>query len=267
MHSGFQKSGFGTPIFMYHSISARPPARLGPFVVTPRRFEDHLRLFKDEGYSCLTVSQLVEARRQNNVPERSVCLTFDDGYADFYFEAAPILARHQFNATLYMVSGFVGGSSRWLDEIGAGMLPLMDWSQLSATQNAGIEIGAHSVTHRALDSLSSEEASAEISLSKKTLEAGLGTEIRSFAYPFGFYSQKVRDMLPACGFTSACAVRYATSPAADDPFALRRHIVRRDMSDASLLSILRSAPPSGRILFDRARSNLWSGIRHLHYRS
>jgi len=262
---GLSAPADATPIFMYHSISDRSFGRFRPFTVTPRRFHEHLRLIEDEGFTCLTISQLVEARENGNVPQRSVCLTFDDGYADFYLDAVPILERHNCSATLYMVAGFIGASGGWHEDVAARTLRLMNWSELSAIHKSGMEIGAHTMNHKALDSISLAEAREEIMLSKHNLEEGLSIKIQSFAYPYGYYSPRIRALLPSCGFTSACAVHYATSRSSDDPFALRRHIVRHDTSDASILAILRGSPPSSRILFDRARSNLWSAVRQVRY--
>ncbi|MFO1135791.1 MAG: polysaccharide deacetylase family protein [Rhodoblastus sp.] len=255
-----------TPILMYHSIDADPPERFAPFAVSPARFDGHLRLIREEGFRFLSVSEFVGARDLGQIPERAVVLTFDDGFADFYYEAAPILARHDARATLYAVAGLIGKTSRWLEEIGAGASPMLTWRQLCEVGDAGVEIGAHSMTHPALDCIPLERAREEILQSRRTIEEALSIEVRSFAYPFGYYSRAVRDLLPVCGYRSGCAVGYAHSGPDDDVFALRRHIVRGDTADAQLLAILHGSIPSAAMMFDRLRSQAWGLVRRRYYK-
>ena len=254
-----------TPILMYHSVSADPPEGFAAFSVSPARFDSHLKLVRGEGFRPMTVSDFVVARERGRVPERAVVLTFDDGLADFYHEAAPVLARHDIRATLYAVAGLIGGTSEWLERVGSGPLPMMTWRQMSEVSHAGIEIGAHSLTHPALDCIPLERARIEVELPKALLEDAVGARVRSFAYPYGYYSRDVRDLLPAAGYRSGCAVGYAHSEADDDIFALHRHIVRRDTSDAELLAILNGAAPTAAMMFDRLRSRAWTMVRHGYY--
>jgi peptidoglycan/xylan/chitin deacetylase (PgdA/CDA1 family) len=225
------------PILMYHSISARPPRRLRRFTVQPERFEEQARYIRDQGYSAFTVTDLVRMRHAGTLPDRAVALTFDDGFADFHETALPILTKYRLTATLYVVSGYVSGTSRQLDRAGAQPPRFLSWSQLAEIEEHGVEVGAHTISHPALDTLSIGRAREEIVLSKRHLEDGLGTEINSFAYPYGYYSQPVRDLVVSAGYTSACAVRYATSPSHDDRFALCRQFVRHD-ADVSCFEAL-----------------------------
>lgn len=253
-----------TPILMYHSISSGSGRCLRPFMLCPEQFEQHARHLRDNGFVSLTASELVNLRKTGSVPERAVVLTFDDGFADFHRNALPVLMRYGLTATLYVVSGYVGGSSRWLAD--AQSHPLLNWSQLADVRRSGVEIGAHTVSHPALDTLPLAQAKDEIVLSKRELENGLGIEVRSFAYPYGYYSQAVRELVVSAGYISACAVRYAVSHPADDPFALCRQIVRHDTDVAGFAALLSGKPPRLRTLYDRARSTAWTQLRHSLYR-
>lgn len=257
-----------TPILMYHSISSNASRRFRPFTVRPERFKEHVQYIRDEGFSALTVSELIRMRAAgpDASPENAIVLTFDDGFADFHETALPILTQYGLTATLYVVSGHLGGTSHWLDRAGAGSRPLMSWSQLSEIVKSRIEIGAHTVSHPALDTLSLGRAKEEIVSSKRHLEDGLGVEVKSFAYPYGYYSKAVRDLVVSAGYTSACAVRYATSSSDDDRFALCRHIVRHDADISHLGSLLANKMPSVRIVYDRLRSEAWTCLRHALYR-
>jgi peptidoglycan/xylan/chitin deacetylase (PgdA/CDA1 family) len=235
-------------------------------MLCPEQFEQHACYLRDNGYVSLTASELVYLRKggPGSVPEKAVVLTFDDGFADFHRNALPVLTRYGLTATLYVVSGCVGGSSRWLAD--AQSRPLLNWSQLDDARRSGVEIGAHSVSHPALDTLPLAQAKDEIVSSKQELENGLGIEVRSFAYPYGYYSQAVRDLVVSAGYSSACAVRYGVSNPTDDPFALSRQIVRHDTSVAHLAAMLSDKPPRLRTLYDRARSKTWAQLRQSLYR-
>lgn len=212
------------PILMYHSISSEAGPRFRPSTVLPETFEKHLSYLEQSQYSSLTVTQWVQAMSQGRagLPCRPVILTFDDGYADFYMHALPALLRHGFRATLYIVTAFVGGTSQWVEHMGEGVRPLLTWTQLTEINASGIECGAHTHTHRPLDMLSASTARGEIVRSKELLEEHLGQRILSFAYPYGYYSTRVKRIVQTAGFASACAVKLSMSSLHDDPYALAR---------------------------------------------
>jgi peptidoglycan/xylan/chitin deacetylase (PgdA/CDA1 family) len=132
--------------------------------------------------------------------------------------------RYGLTATLYVVAGCIGDTSRWLEREECRSLPMLSWSQLLDIAKSGIEIGAHTVSHPSLDTIRLSQAQVEILQSKCSLEDGLGISVESFAYPYGNFSRAVRDLVVAAGYASACAVRYATSSSLDDRFALSRHL-------------------------------------------
>jgi peptidoglycan/xylan/chitin deacetylase (PgdA/CDA1 family) len=254
------------PILMYHSISENSSPAFRPFTVTPETFEAQLRYLCENGYHTLTTTQFITA--EGKLPQKPVILTFDDGFEDFHSVALPLLKQYGCTATLYMTTGEIGGTSRWLAADGEGDRPIMNWSQITDIMANGVEIGAHTVSHPPLDMLPLAQARDEIAQSKQTLEQHLETPITSFAYPFGYNSRAVREMVRDAGFSSACAVRYAMSSPDDNPFALARHIVRRDTDIRQFASILAGKPAFLPLVYDRLRSTIWTGVRRLkHLRS
>src|SRR3954449_3067340 len=121
------------PILMYHSIAREAGRRFRPFVVAPEQFAEQIAYLDQAGYTPLTVSELVRAwaYRGIGLPTRPVVVTFDDGFADFHTAALPVLARYGFSATLYVATGYIGDTSRWLAAEGEGERPMLTWAQLA----------------------------------------------------------------------------------------------------------------------------------------
>jgi peptidoglycan/xylan/chitin deacetylase (PgdA/CDA1 family) len=230
------------PVLMYHSISYYSSPQFKSSVVSPEMFDEHLSYLERHSYTPVTVTQFVQAmsRGGERLPSRPIILTFDDGYADFYTQAFPALQRRGFTATLYVVTAFVGSTSRWLHNMGEGMRPMLTWGQLAELSASGIECGAHSHTHPPLDRVSPDVARAEIARSGEMLEQHIGQQVLSFAYPYGYYNSSVRQIVQTAGYTSACATRRGLSSLHDDPYALARLAIWPDTSMLAFATALSS---------------------------
>lgn len=255
------------PILMYHSISSYASPRFRSCIVTPTSFEEHLSYLEESHYTSVTVTQFVQAMAKEGkaLPPRPILITFDDGYQDFYTMALPALRRHGFTATLYVATAFIGNTSRWLRDKEETMRPMLTWDQLAEINANGIECGAHSHTHPQLDILPLARVKDEILRSKKLLEENLGQEILSFAYPYGYYSNRVQQMVQAAGFASACAIKLHLSSLHDNPYALARLAIRPDTSAQSLATALSTG--SGPLVASpvkRVRLNLRYSIRRAY---
>jgi peptidoglycan/xylan/chitin deacetylase (PgdA/CDA1 family) len=216
-----------------------------------------------QGYTALTVSQLGAATRTLGalLPARPVVITFDDGFADFYSAALPILSAYGLVATLYVPTGFVGQSSGWLGREGESGRALVTWQQLREISAQGIECGTHTHRHLPLDTLPWQVCCQEITLPKVLLEEELGQAVTTFAYPHGYYSQAVREVVQTAGYTSACAVKHAMSSVTDDPWALARIVIDHDTEVNALARLLqgeglRVAPQK-----ERLRTTVWRLLR------
>lgn len=248
------------PILMYHSISSSAHRRFRKFAVAPNLFASHLAYLDQHGYHTVTVSQLASALSGTfKLPARPVVLTFDDGFADFYTEAFPRLRRYGFVATLYVVTGFAGETSRWLEHEHEGKRPMISWKQLADIAASGIECGGHSHTHVPLDTLSPFAAYHETLQCKQLLEDHLGRAITSFAYPYGYFNATVRQLVQTVGYTSACAVKYTRNGSNSDPFALGRYIVPADTPVSTFGQLLSGEPMTQ--FFNRVRAIAWSFMR------
>lgn len=227
------------PILLYHSVSEEVAPPFQRWTVQPERFSEQLSYLQTQGYTPLTVAQLAAATTgQRTLPERPVVVTFDDGLADFYTEALPLLKKHDFVATLFLTTDYIGKTSRWLAAVGEGERPMLNWEQVRELERYGVECGAHTRTHPQLDTLSTAQAWGEIVGSKRTLEANLGKPVVSFAYPHGYYSAATKKLTKQAGFSAACAVKQAMSNPTDDPFALARIIIEADTDLTTFKNLL-----------------------------
>ncbi len=239
------------PILMYHAVTDDPPGWIAPFTVSPAAFASHLDVLVASGREPLTVSQYVDGLRGvASLPPRPVLITFDDGFADFASNALPALAARQLPSTLYVTTGALADRPSECVLPPAEMLRSTDLAGLAA---AGVEIGAHSHTHRQLDLLPAAEVRAEVAGSGDVLAQVLGHRIRSFAYPHSYWRAGVRRLVAAAGFDSACAVGNALSSAHDHPLSLARLTVRAGTPATTVASWLSGSgvgvlPRSRRVL-------------------
>jgi peptidoglycan/xylan/chitin deacetylase (PgdA/CDA1 family) len=212
----------GTPILMYHQIGPhRKRSALNRWRVTSRDFERQLDLLAARGYRGVALRDLLDAPK---APVRRAVLTFDDGYAALVSEAVPRLLERGFSATIFVVAGRLGGTNDWdTERPGEALLSAADIRALHA---AGIEIGSHGATHRALPGLSDEDLDRETAGSRSALEAILGAPVTTFCYPFGACDDRTVAAVKRAGYRAATVIRGGIADDLSDPFRLRRVVVR-----------------------------------------
>jgi peptidoglycan/xylan/chitin deacetylase (PgdA/CDA1 family) len=212
------------PVLMYHEIAARPETA-SRLAVPPEAFEAQLEYLATNGFTTLTASAFAVAVATGApLPERTVVLTFDDGFADFHERALPLLSRYGFTATVFVTTGWMADAGK--HSAGRRPGPMLSWSQIAEAAAAGIEIGAHSHQHPQLDQLAKDRLRIELTLSKSLLEDRLGMAVPGLAYPFGYSSSPVRRMVTQAGYAYACAVANLMANAGHDQFALPRLTVK-----------------------------------------
>ena len=197
------------PVLMYHGLTAR--TGLHPVSLSAERFRRQLALLRRLGYRSVSPVDIADALRSGApFPPRTFALTFDDGYLDTLTVALPLLVEYGFTATCYLVVGAVGRTSDWTEPA-----PLMDWAGVRTWLAAGMEIGAHSVTHPDLTSLGGPQLAEEVMGARRRLEDRLGIPIASFAYPYNQHDDRTDAAVAAAGYRAACAgVHDAGSPLA-----------------------------------------------------
>jgi peptidoglycan/xylan/chitin deacetylase (PgdA/CDA1 family) len=228
----------GPVILMYHAVGG-PTEAPSRYVVPQQRFGRQMAWLRRAGYHILGLSDLVRLRADHRVPApRSVILTFDDGYADNWSVALPILRHHGFPATIFLVSGVLGQAAVWTSDPALRGRPLLTVEQVQALLAAGMDVGAHTKTHVALTEVrSADDLQREVRGSREDLERQLGRRVSLFAYPFGDFDDEVAEQVRGAGFDAACCSRSGINDPVVAPYELRRVEIR---GTDSLLSFARA---------------------------
>lgn len=189
------------PVMVYHSV--RPyiegeSAEQDRYDITPELLEEELRYVKSRGYTTVRfVDVAAYFDKGMPLPEKPIILSFDDGWANEYHYAFPLLQKYQMHGTFFVFTNPIGRKSNW-----------MTWEQIKEMDNAGMEIGGHSRTHPILTRImTDEELDKEILGGKEILEAHLGHSINVFAYPFGETDERVIAAVRRAGYMLARTIR------------------------------------------------------------
>lgn len=210
-------------ILMYHSISEAKHFA----AVTPENFEKQMEALKDDGFNVVSLDRLAEYRKNGTIPRKTVCLTFDDGYRDNYTVAFPILKRIGFPATVFVITGAIGGTWETRGEI-FDMLSQKEIEDLSASGLIAIE--PHTVSHPKLHRVDAEQAEEEIRISKTRLESLTGRPCVHFAYPRGRHNDIAEAAAARAGIEYAYTVREGFARPEDDDFTLHRNGINRTIT-------------------------------------
>jgi peptidoglycan/xylan/chitin deacetylase (PgdA/CDA1 family) len=186
-------------ILMYHHLAEVAGNRM---CVSPRRFAEQMTWLKRHGLRGVAVGTLVDAMRAGR-QRGLVGITFDDGYHNLVEAALPVLLRHGFTATMFIISGLLGGTNEWE---GVPVWPLMSADQVRELAAAGMEIGSHSTTHLRLPGVAAQQLEAEVSESRASLGELIGAQIRGFAYPYGSMDTAARHAVRDAGYDYACTI-------------------------------------------------------------
>lgn len=162
--------------------------------VTPEWLEAEINDYKQRGYRFVSLDEL---------PCRGpwVVITFDDGYHDNYTLAYPMLKRLGVPFTIYITTALIDNQMEawWYPGQSLGM----SREELHALATEPLcTLGAHTVHHPKLDTLTREQQQAEIAQSKQQLEEIIGREVKHFSFPHGAHNQDTLDICKALGFNT-----------------------------------------------------------------
>ncbi|MBU7599835.1 polysaccharide deacetylase family protein [Streptomyces sp. P38-E01] len=202
-------------ILMYHSVAltAQDPYQI---TVSPHRLDQQLHWLARSGLTGVSVRELLRARAAGR-GSGLVGLTFDDGYADFVEHALPLLRRHDFGATLFVLPGRLGKDNAW-DPLGPRK-PLLTAEGIRAAARAGVEIGSHGLQHANLPAGDDTVRKQETAYSRQLLRDITGRAPEGFCYPYGAVDERSALAVRRAGYSYACAIDPGTLTG---PYALPR---------------------------------------------
>ncbi len=201
----------GVVILEYHHVSDDVGEDGWAYTVPPADFAQQLDYLQAEGYTTITMQDFMRARKgKQELPEKPVVLTFDDGYEDNYTTLLPMLEERHMTAVVYMVTNSIGRKG------------YLSWNQLRDMQKRGIEIGSHTANHQPLTRLDREKQAEEMKLSKLLMEwNGLKT-IYSFSYPNGAYDEGMPELLQENEYLNAVTGDGGINTFKTNPYLLQR---------------------------------------------
>ncbi|MFC1508440.1 polysaccharide deacetylase family protein [Candidatus Omnitrophota bacterium] len=194
-------------VLMYHRIQSEPQ---GYAYLHPNDFVDHMAYLKDSGYTTCTMAHLHENWAEVLSRPKSIVLTFDDVWTSQVETVLPALKQHGFVGTFFVPTAHIENKRhkpRFSD------LTLFDaelccWGDVEILQNEGMEIGAHSHTHKMLTKLSLDQVREEISISSQILREHCTERVVSFCYPFGkrkTFNPEIMKIISEHDFKIACS--------------------------------------------------------------
>lgn len=176
----------GVPVLYYHSID---PSESNEVILSPQKLKAQLQYIKDSGYTTLTMTELNDyISKHTPIPEKSIVITFDDGYKDNYTNAFPILKELDMKATIFVITSVIDDGY------------YLSKNEIKELSDYGIDIQSHTVKHLHLNTLSYEEQLQELKTSKETLESITNKPVISVAYPFGDHDENTLKAAKAAGY-------------------------------------------------------------------
>jgi peptidoglycan/xylan/chitin deacetylase (PgdA/CDA1 family) len=253
-------------ILCYHNVVLSNADAGDPGVhMLSERFSRQMRWLAAH-YSVVRLSEFVDRVASGKSMRQVAAVTFDDGYAGVFQHALPILRTLGLPATLFVVAdagrragfwwdqpGIValanpGVRAEWLHTMrgdesaicsdrGPSNLPLShrpaDWETIRGGIGDSIDIGAHSVTHRSLPTLTDAELEHEVVAGRAAIQRATGTRPEFFAYPYGLWDTRVRSRIRLAGYRAGLTLDSGLNRPFADPCSLRRLNVPATISDAA----------------------------------
>lgn len=199
----------GLRILIYHAVGTLiKDDRLGIYTISPGRFRQHMDALA--AYPANRLTGMLDGMAGTGL---RTAVTFDDGYKDNLYAAAPILQKHGIPFTVFISTSFVKNRD-------AGYLSPEEVRELAKLP--GATLGTHGATHVPLTQCDDAALREELRGSKQYLEDLVGGEVGTMSYPHGAVNRRVRDAVEAAGYAAAACSRFDINSPERDPFLLCR---------------------------------------------
>ena len=229
------------PVFMYHHVNNHK----GDMVtVTPETFEMQMQYLNKAGYRTLNTSELLSYINGDlQLKEKSVMITFDDGWLDNYIHAYPVLKKYGIKAVIFLVTNWINEASEKISENNpympthdeAGTLirqneehrVVLNWDMVREMQESGlVEFHSHTQNHLKCHHLSENDLSEEMRASKKVIKDRLGSICSCLCWPMGRYNNLAVKTAEEAGYKALFTTNHGIVNEGSDPLAIRRIAVK-----------------------------------------
>ena len=203
---------------MYHSIGS-PDQSLS---VAPSEFQAEVAWLHRAGFHAVTLQRWWDSWHGGSaLPARPVVISLDDGFANWYTNALPILRAYRWPADIELIASRYGTS-----DVTPHMLSAL-------VDRYGWELDSHTMTHPHLAEVSNRELRREVAGSRHFFQR-LGYQVNFFCYPFGQYDGRVVAAVKAAGYLAATTVIPGVASPADNRYLLPRISVPGGLGVAGL---------------------------------
>lgn len=209
----------GVSVLMYHMIGDEQG---NAAIMTEANLRIQMNYLRDHGYHPITMQELYDyVTKGAPLPEKPVCITFDDGYLDSYTIVYPLMKEYGFPWTLFLITDDVGKPYN-----------RMTWDQLKEMANShAVTIASHTLSHPKLHNLATRaEKEKEIVEANKALKYQLGIDNVWLAYPYGDYDDEVIDICKKAGIKMAVTTDAGRVHVGSFPYDLKRAYIGNDIS-------------------------------------
>ena len=249
------------PVFCYHDVEDNEKNIVNdPYAITTKRLEEHFKLFKEYGYTPISVKQYEDyLSGKAKLPDKPIILTFDDGRISMYSDIYPLLKKYDYPALYAIILSYMDN-----DNLPSDIKQMVSWNQLQEMENSGlVTIATHTYNlHNYIvankqgdrsqsaqtlywnDKLNRYETIEEfkqrirddMQKSQEILKSKLGLNSNILVWPYGAYNEISAQIAEKAGFKFQFMLD--DDKATNNPQRLSRYIIMKETTDKNLLDML-----------------------------
>ncbi|ABR30244.1 polysaccharide deacetylase [Thermosipho melanesiensis] len=216
-------------IFIYHRFDDERYLSTNTWT---SELEMHIKLVKKLGYSIWTLKDLEDYIYGNKKEENAVIFTIDDGYITTYTKAFPIFKKYNVPFSVFLYFGGVGHSKEYLS-----------WDMVKKMADYGVEFGHHSVSHDKFPFKNIDYFEKDLVEGLKIWKEHMGTSLKYYAYPYGYYNQEMIEVLKKHGFKLAFIQLSGAYSKEISPYEIPREPLLQDWATESHVRYILSRKP------------------------
>jgi peptidoglycan/xylan/chitin deacetylase (PgdA/CDA1 family) len=211
------------PVLMYHHLLKKKENTFtsNGIVLNVENFRQQMKYLYNNKYTTITLAELEQWLLGNiELPKKSVCLTFDDGYLSSYIYAYPILKKYDFRATQFLITSYVTDDSV---EFNSQIQQTLSWKDIDKTRDV-FEYPNHTHNLHKLQGDKGYLITKPLDVVKKDLIKNMElTHSPYFSYPYGHYNDNILKILHEIGIRMAFTVNKGTVKKGDPLLELKRY--------------------------------------------